>query len=111
MVPGRMVLALGFRISPTLVVAGILPSFFGPRHQLALLYIDALLGSPYNHGYYPHKRNTSLPLVLSPVVADTHRARDTDSPVLHLISVERVSLLHLPLSQVIGWNHFPVPLS
>ena len=111
MVPGRMAPALGFHIPPTLVTAGILPSSFGPTHQLALLCIDALLGSPYNHGYFPHKRNTSLPLVLLPVVADTHRARGADSPVFHLISGERVSLLHPPLSQVIGWNHFLALLS
>ena len=111
MVPGRMVPALGFHIPPTLVAARILPSSFWPTHQLALLYIDALLGSPYNHGYYPHKRNTPLPLVLSPVVVDTHRVRDADSPVSHLISVENVSLLHLPLFQVIGWNRFLALLS
>ena len=103
--------ALRFHMPPTLVAAGILPSSFGPTHQLALLYIDALLDSLYNHGYYPHKRKTSLPLVPSLVVIDTHRVMDADSPIFHPIFMEKVSLLPLPPFRVIRWNRFLALLS
>ena len=56
MVPGRMVPVLGSRIPPTLVVAGILPSSFGPTHQPALLCIDALLDNLYTHGVLPPQK-------------------------------------------------------
>ena len=70
-----MVPALGFRIPPTLLAAGFLPSSFGPTHQLALLYIDALLGSP-SWVLPPQKEHiTSFSLT----AVNTHRVRDADS--------------------------------